>query len=203
MATRPQTKRIPFNRASAFGDELRLVSEAATGGILAGDGEMAAACERMLEEELEVKRVMLAPSCTQALELAALLLDLKPGDEIVCPSFTFPSTAGAFVIHGATPVFAEIRPDTLNLDERQVDDLIGARTKAIVCTHYAGVGCEMDELLAICERRGIALVEDAAHALFGSYRGRPLGGIGRFGALSFHETKNVTCGEGGALVLRD
>jgi dTDP-4-amino-4,6-dideoxygalactose transaminase len=201
MAPDSRTARIPFNRPVAAGEELRLIAEAVDGSVLAGDGSMAAGCERLLEEELGVPRVMLTPSCTQALEIAALLLDLAPGDEIISPSFTFPSTASAFVIRGAAPVFAEIRPDTLNLDERRVEDLIGPRTRAIVCTHYAGVGCEMDELIGICERHGIELIEDAAHALFGSYRGRPLGGIGRFGALSFHETKNVTCGEGGALIL--
>ena len=203
MAAETEPKRIPFNRPSPAGDELRLVAEAVDGAVLAGDGSMGASCERMLEDQLEVSRVMLTPSCTQALEMAALLLDLEAGDEVICPSFTFPSTAGAFVLRGATPVFCDIRGDTLNLDEGRVEDLIGPRTRAIVCTHYAGVGCELDALVATCERHGIELVEDAAHALFGTYLDRPLGGIGRFGALSFHETKNVTCGEGGALVLRD
>src|SRR5262249_48546161 len=148
-------------------------------------------------------RVMLTPSCTHALELAALLLDLEPGDEVICPSFTFPSTIGAFVINGASPVFCEIRPDTLNLDERRGQGRAGRRPRAIVCPHYGGVGCEMDALLGLSERHGLALMEDAAHAIFGAYRERPLGTIGRFGTLSFHETKNLTCGEGGALILND
>jgi dTDP-4-amino-4,6-dideoxygalactose transaminase len=146
---------------------------------------------------------MLTPSATQALEIAALLLDLEPGAEVICPSFTHPSSVNAFVGRGATPVFCEIRPDTLNLDERRVEERIGERTAAIVCTHYAGVACELDELTSMAERHDIPLIEDNAHGLFGSYRERPLATFGRFGALSFHETKNVTSGEGGALVLND
>jgi dTDP-4-amino-4,6-dideoxygalactose transaminase len=157
----------------------------------------------MLEEQLGSECVLLTPSCTQALEMAALLLDVGPGDEVISPSFTFPSTVGAFVLRGARPVFAEIRTDTLNLDEGALEGLITERTKAIVCTHYAGVGCEMEPLLGVAERHGVELVEDNAQGLFGAYRGKPLGTFGRFGALSFHETKNVTCGEGGALLLRD
>jgi dTDP-4-amino-4,6-dideoxygalactose transaminase len=194
---------IPFNRPTPVGKELRLVAEAIENGELAGDGEMSRACERILQDELEAPAVLLTPSCTQALEMSALLLDIAPGDEIITPSFTYPSTAGAFVLRGARPVFGEIRPDTLNLAESQVEQLIGSRTRAVVCTHYAGVGCEMDGLLAVCERHGIALIEDAALALFGTYRDRPLGTLGRFGAISFHETKNVTSGEGGALILND
>jgi dTDP-4-amino-4,6-dideoxygalactose transaminase len=144
---------------------------------------------------------MLTPSATQALEVAAVLLDVEPGSEVICPSFTHPSSINAFVTHGARPIFCEVRPDTLNLDERQVEDRIGERTAAIVCTHYAGVACELDELTSLAERHGTVLIEDNAHGLFGAYRERPLGTFGRFGALSFHETKNVTAGEGGALVL--
>jgi dTDP-4-amino-4,6-dideoxygalactose transaminase len=194
---------IPFNRPTPMGQELRLIAEAIENGELAGDGEMGRACERILEDELEAPAVRLTPSCTQALEMAALLLDIQEGDEIISPSFTFPSTPGAFVLHGARLVFCEIRPDTLNIDESQVEALIGPRTRALVCTHYAGVGCDMDALLAICDRHGVTLIEDAALALFATYRDRPLGTIGRFGALSFHETKNVTGGEGGALILND
>jgi dTDP-4-amino-4,6-dideoxygalactose transaminase len=145
--------------------------------------------------------VMLTPSATQALEMAALLLELEPGAELVCPSFTHPSTVNPFVMRGGRPTFCDIRPDTLNIDERQVEELIGPRTAAIVCTHYAGVGCEMDELLAIADRHGIPVVEDNAHGLFGRYRDQPLGTFSRFAAVSFHETKNMTAGEGGALVL--
>jgi dTDP-4-amino-4,6-dideoxygalactose transaminase len=193
--------RIPFNRPSPAGEEFAHIQEAISGGQLSGIGPMTLRCEELLEEELGAGRVMLTPSATQALEMAALLLDLNRDAELICPSFTHPSTVNSFVMRGARPVFCDIRPDTLNLDERQVEKLIGARTAAIVCTHYAGVACELDDLLAIADRHGIPLVEDNAHGLFGRYRDRPLGTFGRFSALSFHETKNVTAGEGGALVL--
>ena len=192
---------IPFNRPSAAGDELAHLQTALASGHLSGDGAMAARCEELLSAELGGARVMLTPSATQALEICGLLLDMEPDAEVICPSFTHPSSVNAFVTHGARPAFCEIRADTLNVDERAIEDRIGERTAAIVCTHYAGVGCEMEELASIAERRGIALVEDNAHGLFGSYRERPLGSFGRFAALSFHETKNVTSGEGGALVL--
>ena len=148
-------------------------------------------------------RALLTTSCTHALEMAALLLDVAPGDEVIVPAFTFVSTVNAFVLRGATPVFADIRPDTLNLDERQVPALLTARTRAIVAVHYAGVGCEMDDLRRTASAAGVDIVEDNAHGLFGRYRGRPLGTFGRLAALSFHETKNVTCGEGGALLIND
>jgi dTDP-4-amino-4,6-dideoxygalactose transaminase len=164
---------------------------------------MSRRCEEMLAGELGAQRVMLVPSATQALEMAALLLDLEPGAEVICPSFTHPSTVNAFAMRGARPVFCDVRPDTLNLDERLVEGLIGERTAAIICTHYGGVACELDELASIADRRGLALIEDNAHGLFGAYRDRPLGTFGRFGALSFHETKNATSGEGGALILND
>jgi dTDP-4-amino-4,6-dideoxygalactose transaminase len=195
--------RIPFNRPSPVGAEMAHLEEAITSRQLAGDGPMARRCEELLSAELASRRVMLTPSATQALEICALLLDLEPGSEVICPSFTHPSSVNAFVTHGARPVFCEIRADTLNLDERQVEARIGERTAAIVCTHYAGVACELDDLVSIAERHGIPLIEDNAHGLFGSYRERPLGTLGRFGALSFHETKNVTAGEGGALILND
>jgi dTDP-4-amino-4,6-dideoxygalactose transaminase len=193
--------RVPFNRPSAGAEERRYIAEVLDSGRLAGNGQMTQECEAVLAEQLGAERVFLTPSCTQALEMAALLLDLEPGAEVICPSFTHPSTANAFALRGAVPVFCDVRPDTLNVDERQLERLISERTAAIVCTHYAGVACEMDELMALCERHGLDLVEDTAHGLFATYRERPLGTMGRFGALSFHETKNVSSGEGGALVL--
>jgi dTDP-4-amino-4,6-dideoxygalactose transaminase len=177
------------------------VAEALESGRLSGDGPMARECERLLAEELSGRRVLLTSSGTEALEMAALLLDLDPGAEVVCPSFTHPSTVNAFALHGARPVFCDVREDTLNLDEARVEQLVGERTAAIVCTHYGGVACEMDELLAIGGRRGVELVEDSAHGLYASYGDRPLGTMGRFAAFSFHETKNVSSGEGGAIVL--
>src|SRR6266513_854165 len=196
-------RRIPFNRPGAAGEEMRYLGQALESGRLSGDGEMARHCETLLADELGAGRAFLTPSATQALEMAGLLLDFDRGAEVVVPAFTHPSTANALVLHGAIPVFCDIRPDTLNIDEEQVERLVGERTAAIVCTPYAGVACEMDELLAIGERHGVDLIEDNAHGLFGSYRQRPLGTMGRFGAMSFHETKNVTSGEGGALWLRE
>jgi dTDP-4-amino-4,6-dideoxygalactose transaminase len=156
-----------------------------------------------LEQLLGVPRVLLTTSCTHALELAALLLDIQPGDEVICPAFTFVSTINAFVLRGARPVFVDVRPDTLNLDETQLEARITPRTRLILPVHYAGVGCEMDAILEIAERHGLPVVEDNAHGLFGKYRGHPLGAFGALAAQSFHETKNVTCGEGGALVIND
>jgi dTDP-4-amino-4,6-dideoxygalactose transaminase len=195
--------RIPFNRPTKAGTESAYVEEAIASGRLSGDGPMARRCEELLSAELKGARVLLTPSATQALEIGALLLDLERGSEVICPSFTHPSSVNAFVGRGARPAFCDIRPDTLNLDERLVEERIGERTAAIVCTHYAGVACELDELVSLATRRGIPLIEDNAHGLFGAYRDRPLGTFGRFGALSFHETKNVTSGEGGALILND
>jgi dTDP-4-amino-4,6-dideoxygalactose transaminase len=204
MAPEVPRAQIPFNRAAVTGGEIGLVAEALASGRISGDGDFSRRCERLLEEIVGSGRVLLTPSGTQALELAALLVGAGPGDEVIGPSFTFPSTLGAFVLHGARPVFAEIRPDTLNIDERQIEGLITPRTRALVCTHYAGVGCEMERILAIGADHGIPVIEDAAHGLFGSYRERALGTLGRFGALSFHETKNVTSGgEGGALILNE
>lgn len=193
--------RIPFNRPTAADAERRLLLEATESGQLSGDGTMARRCEELLSGAVGSARVMLTPSATQALEISALLLDLEPGAEVICPSFTHPSSINGFVARGARPAFCDIRPDTLNLDERSIEERINERTAAITCTHYAGVACEMEELGAIAGRRGLALVEDNAHGLFGSYQDRPLGSLGRFAALSFHETKNLTSGEGGALVL--
>jgi dTDP-4-amino-4,6-dideoxygalactose transaminase len=195
--------RIPFNRASLLGHELDFVAQAVANGHISGDGPFTKRCEQLLEQELGVTRALLTTSCTHALELAALLLDVGPGDEVVVPSFTFVSGANAFALRGAKLVFADVRPDTLNLDERLLDDLVNERTRAIVPTHYAGVGCELDAVSAIAERVGATLIEDNAHGLFGRYRGRPLGTFGAMAAQSFHETKNVTCGEGGAILLND
>ena len=156
-----------------------------------------------MEEKLNVGKVLLTTSCTHALEMMAFLLDIQPGDEVIVPSFTFVSTVNAFILRGAVPVFADIRPDTLNMDENLVEGLISPRTKAVVVVHYAGVGCEMDAILDIGRRRGIPILEDNAHGYLGTYRGKFLGTLGTFGALSFHETKNFICGEGGALIIND
>ncbi len=192
---------IPFNRPYYVGTEQEHVLAALAAGHLSGGGGYTARCEAELERRLGVPRVLLTPSGTAALELAAMLLDVGPGDEVIMPSFTFPSTANAFALRGATPVFVDIREDTLNVDERLVEAAITPRTRAIVPVHYAGVACEMDALAAVAERHDLVLIEDAAQALLSAHRGRPLGGLGGLAALSFHETKNVTCGEGGALVL--
>jgi dTDP-4-amino-4,6-dideoxygalactose transaminase len=192
---------IPFNRAALAGAELQYIQQAVDAMHLSGDGSFTARCHALLEQLLGVPRVLLTTSCTHALEMAALLLNLRDGDEVIVPSFTFVSTANAFVLRGAKPVFADVRPDTLNLDENRIEALLTDRTRAIVVVHYAGVACEMDTICRIAARRGIPVVEDNAHGLFGSYKGRQLGTIGELSTLSFHETKNITCGEGGALVL--
>jgi dTDP-4-amino-4,6-dideoxygalactose transaminase len=191
--------RIPFNRASLVGGELENVAAAVAAGHISGDGPFTRRCEELLEHELGVPRVLLTTSCTHALELAALLLDVGPDDEVIVPSFTFVTSAAAFALRGAKLVFADVRPDTLNLDEARLGDLITERTRVIVTVNYAGVGCEYDSILP----HGIPVVEDNAHGLFGSYRGKPLGTFGVVAAQSFHETKNFTCGEGGAIVLGD
>ncbi len=195
--------RIPFNKPCLSGNELLYVAESIQAGHISGDGGFTRRCRRLLEGELQAAAVLLTTSCTHALEMAALLLDIQPGDEVIVPSFTFVSTINAFVLRGAVPVFADIRPDTLNLAESDVADLVTSRTRAIVAVHYAGVGCEMDALARIAHRHGITLVEDNAHGLFGRYRGRYLGSFGSLAAQSFHETKNFTCGEGGALIVND
>ena len=195
--------RVPFNRAATFGTELDYIRESLVNGQIAGDGPFTGRCEDLLEQELGVPRALLTTSCTHALELIALVLGIGPGDEVVVPSFTFVSTAAAFALRGASVVFADIRPDTLNLDETQLPSLLTDRTRAVVAVHYAGIGCELDSILAETEPRGVALVEDNAHGLFGRYRGRSLGTVGRLATQSFHETKNVTCGEGGAVLVND
>jgi dTDP-4-amino-4,6-dideoxygalactose transaminase len=199
----PQDAGVPFNRPALVGNELTYVREAIAKMHLSGAGEFTRRCESELSRILGGSRVLLTTSCTHALEMSALLLDIQPGDEVIVPSFTFPSTANAFVLRGAVPIFADVRPDTLNLDEAALAAAITARTRAIVPVHYAGVACEMDAILRLARRAGVAVVEDNAHGLFGLYRGQPLGTFGSMSALSFHETKNVQCGEGGALVLND
>jgi dTDP-4-amino-4,6-dideoxygalactose transaminase len=194
---------IPFNRPSFVGHERRYMDEALALGHVSGDGEFTRRCHELLRAELGVRCALLTTSCTHALEMSAILLDIQPGDEVIVPSFTFVSTANAFALRGARPVFADIRPDTLNLDERTLEQHIGAKTRAIIPVHYAGVGCAMDVITAIAARRGVAVIEDNAHGLFGKRSGRPLGSQGAMAALSFHETKNFSCGEGGALLIND
>jgi len=194
---------IPFNRAALVGNEWKYLAETVRMGHIAGDGFYTLRCHDFIEKELGVHKALLTTSCTHALELAALLLDLKEGDEVVLPAFTFVSVANAFVLRGAKPVFADIRPDTLNLDEKKIPELITTNTRAIVPMHYAGVSCEMETILEIARKQNVAVVEDNAHGLFGKYRGKFLGTFGCLATLSFHETKNITCGEGGALLIND
>jgi dTDP-4-amino-4,6-dideoxygalactose transaminase len=194
---------IPFNKSSLQGRELDYIHETIGIGQVAGDQMFSRKCQHLLEESLGVRKALVTTSCTHALEMAAMLLDLKEGDEVILPSFTFVSTANAFVLRGACPVFCDIRSDTLNLDEARLEALITARTKAIVPVHYAGVGCEMDAIMEIANRHGVAVIEDNAHGLFGKYKGRWLGAFGQMATQSFHETKNITCGEGGALLVND
>ena len=195
--------RIPFNKPAFLGNELDYVRDSLARGHVSGDGAYTRRCHQFLEESLSVPKALLTTSCTHALEMAALLLDIEPGDEVIVPSFTFVSTINAFALRGAKPVFADIRPDTLNIDERQLPALISERTKAIALVHYAGVACEMDSIMALADEGGIAIVEDNAHGLFSRYHGRLLGTFGALTTLSFHETKNFTCGEGGALLIND
>ncbi|MBK8091133.1 MAG: dTDP-4-amino-4,6-dideoxygalactose transaminase [Verrucomicrobiaceae bacterium] len=194
---------IPFNRSSLRGRELEYIFQTITIGQIAGDQTFSKKCHALLEAELGVKKALVTTSCTHALEMAAILLEIKEGDEVIVPSFTFVSTPNAFVMRGAKIVFCDVRPDTLNMDESKLEALITPRTKAIVPVHYAGVGCEMDEIMRIANQHGIPVVEDNAHGLFGKYKGRWLGTFGCMATQSFHETKNITCGEGGALLIND
>ncbi|MBG0827856.1 dTDP-4-amino-4,6-dideoxygalactose transaminase [Planomonospora sp. ID67723] len=194
---------IPFNRPCIAQNELKYLTEALNGGSTSGDGPFTHRASRLLEGATGANRALLTTSCTHALEMAALLLDLRPGDEVIMPSFTFVSTANAFALRGAVPVFVDCRPDTLNLDERLVEAAVTERTKAIVVVHYAGVACEMDAIGEVARRHGLTVIEDNAHGLGGSYKGRPLGSFGRMATQSFHATKNIQCGEGGALILND
>ena len=194
---------IPFNRPGLAGSELEYMRQAVQNEKLAGDGHFSHMCEELLQGILGVERVLLTTSCTDALEMAALLLETEPGDEVIIPSFAFPSIGNAFVLRGAKPVFVDVRADTLNLNESLIETLVSNRTKAIVVLHYGGVGCEMTQIMAIAKEHHLHVVEDSAHGLFGKYKGRYLGTFGTFGTQSFHETKNFTCGEGGAILIND
>ena len=194
---------IPFNRPYMTGKELAFIEKAHMNSMLAGDGPFTQRCHDWLERKTGAKKALLTHSCTAALEMAAILADTRPGDEVIMPSFTFVSTANAFVLRGAVPVFVDIRPDTLNIDEKAIERAITPRTRAIVPVHYAGVGCEMDAIMDIASRHRLLVIEDAAQGIMSSYKGRPLGSIGNFGTLSFHETKNVMSGEGGAILIND
>lgn len=194
---------IPFNRVSLIGTEFGYIQQAIDQGHVSGDGPFTKKCHRMLEQLMGAPKVFLTTSCTHALEMAAILLDIQPGDEVIFPSFTFVSTVNAFVLRGARPVFADIRPDTLNLDESGLERLVTSKTKAIVPVHYAGVACHMDAIGDIAQRQHLSVIEDNAHGLLGRFRGKPLGTFGAMSTLSFHETKNFTCGEGGALAIND
>lgn len=195
--------RIPFNKVTLMGNELNYMEQAINDGHVSGDGSFSKRCQAQLQEELGVKKVLLTTSCTHALEISALLLDFGPDDEIILPSFTFVSTVNAFILRGAKPVFIDIRSDTLNLDESQLDELITPRTKGIVPVHYAGIGCEMDTIREIADRYHLQIIEDNAHGLYGKYKGEYLGTFGNLATQSFHETKNLTCGEGGAILIND
>jgi dTDP-4-amino-4,6-dideoxygalactose transaminase len=194
---------IPFNKPYMTGRELWYIAQAHTNGHLAGDGMFTKKCHAWLEERTGTHKALLTHSCTAALEMAAILADIQPGDEVIMPSYTFVSTANAFVLRGGVPVFVDIRPDTLNIDEAKIEAAITPRTKAIVPVHYAGVACEMDTIMAIARRHKLIVIEDAAQGIMSSYKGKPLGSIGHLGAYSFHETKNIISGEGGALLIND
>jgi dTDP-4-amino-4,6-dideoxygalactose transaminase len=194
---------IPFNRPTTVGKESEYMQQALLSNHISGDGQFTKKAHALLEEVIGVPKVLLTTSCTHALEMSALLLDLKEGDEVIVPSFTFVSTINAFVLRNAIPVFADIRPDTLNIDESKLEVLITPRTRAIVVVHYAGVGCEMDAIMEIADRHNIPVIEDNAHGLFGKYKGKQLGTFGVMATQSFHETKNFTSGEGGALLIND
>lgn len=195
--------RIPFNRASLAGNELEYIRQAVDQMHISGDGPFSKRCEQVLQQLLSVKRALLTTSCTDALEMSGVLLNLEPGDEVIVPSFTFVSTINAYVLRGAKPVFIDVRPDTLNLDETRLQSLITNRTRAVIPVHYGGVGCEMDTIMEVSNAHGVAVIEDNAHGLFGAYKGRKLGTFGAMATQSFHETKNLSSGEGGALLIND
>ena len=195
--------KVDFNRPVILGRELEYIKQAIDNGHISGDGPFTKKCHAFLENELGIPKALLTTSCTHALEMAAILLEIQPGDEVIIPDFTFVSTVNAFVLRGATPVFVDIRSDTLNLDESRLEAAITPKTRAIVPVHYAGVGCEMDVIMEIANRHQLAVVEDNAHGLFGKYKGKYLGTFGSMASQSFHETKNFTSGEGGALVIND
>jgi dTDP-4-amino-4,6-dideoxygalactose transaminase len=197
------TYRIPFNRPGLAGNETRYIMEAVASGHISGDGMFTRRCHELLESTLGVAKALLTTSCTHALEMSALLLDIQPGDEVIVPTFTFVSTINAFVLRGAKPVFIDSRPDTLNLDETKLEAAITPHTRAILVVHYAGVGCEMEVINAVAGKYGVPVIEDNAHGLFGKYKGRNLGTFGTMSVQSFHETKNFSCGEGGAILFND
>lgn len=199
----PPAGRIPFNKPHMTGKELWYIAQAHAAGHLAGDGMFSRRCSQWLEATMQTPKALLTHSCTAALEMSALLAGIEPGDEIIMPSFTFVSTANAFVLRGGVPVFVDVRSDTLNLDEHLIEAAITSRTRAIVVVHYAGVACEMDSIMAVAQRHRLLVIEDAAQGVLASYKGRPLGSIGELGALSFHETKNLIAGEGGALLVNE
>ena len=194
---------IPFNKPYLTNNELKYIAEAHSLGQLSGDGQFTKKCSSWLEEMTKSQKVLLTHSCTAALEMAAILADIQPGDEIILPSYTFVSTANAFVLRGGVPVFIDIRSDSLNIDETKIEKAINSRTRAIVPVHYGGVPCEMDEIMRLAREYGLIVIEDAAQAMMADYKGQTLGGIGDFGCFSFHETKNVLCGEGGALAVNN
>lgn len=194
---------IDFNRPAIVGNELNYIRDAADQGMLCGDGKYTKLCSQWMKKRFQVNQVFLTTSCTHALEMAAYLCDIQPGDEVIMPSYTFVSTADAFVLRGARIVFVDIRPDTMNIDEKLIEDAITERTKAIAPVHYAGVGCEMDTIMDIAQRHHLMVVEDAAQGIMADYKGKALGTFGEFGCFSFHETKNFSMGEGGALLIRD
>ena len=195
--------KINFNVPPYTGKEVDYMKEAIENQKICGDGPFTKKCGEWIEEQTGTARCLLTPSCTQATELAALLLDIKEGDEVILPSYTFVSTADAFVLRGARAVFVDIRPDTMNIDETLIEDAITEKTRAIAPVHYAGVGCEMDAIMEIAKKHHLAVVEDAAQGILASYKGKALGTFGEFGCFSFHETKNLSMGEGGALLIRD
>src|SRR5215216_7549650 len=195
--------KVDFNRPAVVGNEFEYMKQAVENGHISGDGPFTKRCHKLLEKALGVQKALLTTSCTHALEMSAILLDIQPGDEVIIPDFTFVSTVNAFVLRGAKPVFLDVRPDTLNLDESRLEAAITPHTKAIVPVHYAGVGCEMDFIMDIARRYNIAVVEDNAHGLFGKYKGEYLGTFGCMASQSFHETKNFTSGEGGAILIND
>ena len=195
--------KIPFNRPFIIGKELYYISQSVISGHTAGDGIFTKKCHELIKEKLGARMVLLTTSCTAALEMSAILCNIGPGDEVIFPSFTFVSTVNAFYMRGARPVFVDIRPDTLNLDETKIEDAITEKTKVIAPVHYGGVGCNMDVIMDIANRHGLLVVEDAAHALHSKYKGQYLGTIGDIGTFSFHETKNYICGEGGAIILNN
>ena len=194
---------IKFNVPPVTGREAEYIDEVIRSGRICGDGEFTNRCEKLLEEMTGAPRVLLTCSCTQALEMAAVMADIQPGDEVIVPSYTFVSTANAFVLRGARIVFVDVRPDTMNIDENLIEQAITEKTKAIAPVHYAGVGCEMDRIMEIADKYGLKVIEDAAQGVMSKYKGRALGSIGNFGCYSFHETKNYSMGEGGAILIND